>query len=849
MEVTNVMYVRAADQNHSGLMGRIVSWIGSRRVILWLLLLTILSIFAGGLVELIAGLELGFALLVVIVAMTTGWLLGASRLSGWLATLCSLVIGAVFILVRVGRLGGDIINVGRAVFVLVGQVSAWLWERLLFLASYSIETGEFGLTPVRVVEWAVVPAAIGVVFDAVSTLLSRAYVWLAAIFSGRGTYDPVAIVLVWGFGVWLCALWAGWMVSRKRQPMIGLLPAGFLLSFLLAYTYEPSGVLLPFLGVLLVLIALSRHHERESRWTLANIDFSRDLWREVAMAAAGVSVALMLASAILPTFSYRKFANWIDQLTARAEVDQTPVQEFAKSLGVEQQPPPPQPVRPAQLLRSTDLPRRHLIGSGAELSRALAFIVSTGEIAPLEYEPHMDPGLWDITVPRHYWRSLTYDRYFGYGWATSHVETTDYEAGALFTDPEAPNTRLLRQEVRMVGEIGGVVYVDGQFVSVDHDYEVSWRPPNEIFAVTTQERVYRADSLLPVFTVEELQAAGTDYPEWLLERYLQLPETTPERVRILARDLTATQPTPYDRAVAIERYLREFPYTLDVTRPLGDQDIADYFLFELQEGYCDYYATAMVVLARAAGMPARLVVGYASGNYDMANARYIVTEADAHAWVEIYFPGYGWIEFEPTGGRAPIIHPREAEELPELPPREWEPLVPPSAPVQEKTSPMLVTLALWIAAGIIGVLLFILGVSGLDSALLLLRRSPVETATILYNRLRKSGRRLQVHMRAGNTPYEFGAFLVARMLEIAASRRDEELLPPAEDEIPVLIELYVRAWYSPHVIEMPERRAAVWAWWKLQWRLGLANLWRKRRAQRPLQHALPQPVNVALPPQ
>lgn len=843
------MYTRVTNHSQPGIVGRFISWIGPRGVVLWLLLAITLTIFANGLVELVAGLELSLVLLVVIMAMTTGWLLGLSRLSGWLATLYGVMIGAVFTLVRVGRLGDEIIDVVRTAFVLVGQMFAWLWERLLFLASYSIRTGEFGLTPVRVVEWWTVPSSAGVLWNGVATLLSRAYAWLAAIFAGSGTYDPAGSTLVWSFGVWLCALWAGWMVSRKRRPMIGLLPAGFLLSFLLAYTYEPSGILLPFLGVMLVLIALSAHYERETHWTLTDIDFSRDLWREVATAAAGISVALVLVSAILPAFSYRKFADWISELTAREEVQQTQAQEIAKSLGVEQKPPPPQPVRPAQLLRSTDLPRRHLIGSGSELSRAVAFIVSTGEIEPLQYESHMDPLLWDITAPRHYWRSLTYDQYFGYGWSTSSMETSNYEAGALFTDPEAPNTRLLRQEVRMVGEIGGVVYVDGQFVSVDHDYEVSWRPPDEIFAVTTEERVYRADSLLPVYTVEQLQAAGTDYPEWLLERYLQLPEITPERVRVLARDLTATQPTPYDRAVAIESYLREFPYTLDVPRPMGNTDIADYFLFELQEGYCDYYATAMVAMARAAGLPTRLVVGYASGSYDMANARYIVTEADAHAWVEIYFPGYGWIEFEPTGGRAAIIRPRETAELPGLPPREWEPLVPPSAPVEETTTPPLVSGALWILAGIAGVVLFILGVSGIDSALLLLRRSPTDTATVLYNRLRKSSKRLQVRTRVGSTPYEFGRLLVARMLEIAASRHDADLLPPAEDEIPVLIELYVRAWYSPHTIEMSERRAAVWAWWKLQWRLGLANLWRKRRAERPLHSTLPQPVGVTLPPQ
>ncbi|MBN2392620.1 MAG: transglutaminase domain-containing protein [Anaerolineae bacterium] len=816
-----------------------MSWITSREMILWLLLLIALSIFASGLVELVAGLELAIVLLIVLVAMTTGWVLGALSISGWLATLCGLVFGAVFTLVRVGRLGGEIIDGVRAVFVIVGQMFAWLWEQLLYLASYSIKTGEFGFTPVRVIEWATVPTAFGVVWDGVTTMLSRAYAWLSGIFSGSGTYDPVGSVLVWGFVVWVCALWAGWMVSRKRKPTIGILPAGFLLSFLLAYTYEPSGVLLPFLGVLLILIALSAHREREWHWMNAKIDFSRDLWREVAMTALGVSVALVLVSAILPAFSYRKFADWLNELTAQEEEeDQTQVQEIAKSFGVEQKPPAAVPVPPAQLLSSTDLPRRHLIGSGPELRRMVAFVISTGEIPPMRDDPSMDYRMMEVDVPRHYWRSLTYDNYFGQGWATSSMGIADYEAGALFTEPEVPNTRLLRQDVRIIGELGGVVYVDGQFVSVDKDYEVAWRPPNEVFAVTTQNRYYRADSLVPVYTVEGLQAAGTEYPEWILERYLQLPETTPERVRILARDLTATQPTPYDRAVAIESYLREYPYTLDVPAPTRQEDIADYFLFELKEGYCDYYATAMVVLARAAGLPARMVVGYATGNYDIVNARYIVTEADAHAWVEIYFPGYGWVEFEPTAGVVPISRPRETEEPMIWPTQDLEPLVSSSEPIDEKTSPMIVTLLLWIVIGIAGVVLFILGVSGIDSVLLLLRRSPSKMATVLYSRLRKRAVQLQVRTRPGNTPYEFGALLIARLLEIADSQGDEELLPPVEDEIPVLVELYVRAWYSPHAIETAERRAAVWAWWKLQWRLGLANLWRKLSFGRILRAAM-----------
>lgn len=130
----------------------------------------------------------------------------------------------------------------------------------------------------------------------------------------------------------------------------------------------------------------------------------------------------------------------------------------------------------------------------------------------------------------------------------------------------------------------------------------------------------------------QLRSSGDDYPTWILDRYLALPNDIPSRVLGLARDLTATQPTQYDRALAIETHLRSYAYTLDISTPPPGKDVVDYFLFDLKRGYCDYYATSMVVLARAAGIPARLVVGYATGSYDDQNHRYVVTAADAHSW-------------------------------------------------------------------------------------------------------------------------------------------------------------------------------------------------------------------------
>ncbi len=115
--------------------------------------------------------------------------------------------------------------------------------------------------------------------------------------------------------------------------------------------------------------------------------------------------------------------------------------------------------------------------------------------------------------------------------------------------------------------------------------------------------------------------------------------------------------SPYTKAVRIETYLRNsYPYTLEVPAPPKGRDVVDYFLFEAPGGFCSYYASAMTVLLRAAGVPSRLVTGYAMDEYESTLNAYHVTAADAHAWVEVYFTEFGWVEFEPTAARIRFDH-------------------------------------------------------------------------------------------------------------------------------------------------------------------------------------------------
>ncbi len=156
---------------------------------------------------------------------------------------------------------------------------------------------------------------------------------------------------------------------------------------------------------------------------------------------------------------------------------------------------------------------------------------------------------------------------------------------------------------------------------------------------------------------EKLRGAGRDYPSWVTERYLQLPPSLPERVRELSQRLTEPANNPYDTALAIEGYLRGFTYATNLPIPPGNVDRVDYMLFTLRKGYSAYFSTTMVVMLRTVGIPARVATGYATGSFDSEHGVYLVKESNAHGWVEVFFPNYGWIEFEPTPSMPTIARP------------------------------------------------------------------------------------------------------------------------------------------------------------------------------------------------
>ena len=162
---------------------------------------------------------------------------------------------------------------------------------------------------------------------------------------------------------------------------------------------------------------------------------------------------------------------------------------------------------------------------------------------------------------------------------------------------------------------------------------------------------YEAYSDIATPSVEELRTAGQNVPPMIEAAYLRLPTVDP-RVPRLAAQVTAAERNNYDRATALERYLKtRFSYTLDLPRTPPKDPIAN-FLFERKQGHCEYFASSMAVMLRTLGIPSRVVNGFRSDEFNDLTGNYVVRAKDAHAWVEVYFPGYGWQTFDPTPGGA-----------------------------------------------------------------------------------------------------------------------------------------------------------------------------------------------------
>ncbi|MFD1587812.1 transglutaminaseTgpA domain-containing protein [Halorientalis brevis] len=250
-----------------------------------------------------------------------------------------------------------------------------------------------------------------------------------------------------------------------------------------------------------------------------------------------------------------------------------------------------------------------------------------------------------------YWRTGAFTTYTGSGW-TTRGEPAPAEW------PRRPSTkpadrRTVTQEYRLLEPataLPGVYEPTDVESGFADELRVTDQGTIRAASAMPANTTYTVVSQAPPRTPERLRQAGTDYPRSIETTYTQLPAGTPDRVARRTSRIVRDAETPYAKAVAIESWLEANKrYSLNASHDGGD--VADQFVFEMDSGYCEYFASSMAVMLRSQDVPARYVVGYSTGQ-PQGNGTYLVRAMNAHAWVEVYFPDTGWVRFDPTPGRS-----------------------------------------------------------------------------------------------------------------------------------------------------------------------------------------------------
>jgi transglutaminase-like putative cysteine protease len=465
------------------------------------------------------------------------------------------------------------------------------------------------------------------------TLATNVNNWLTQVLAGEAGTDPTPFVLFLGATCWSAAFWGGFALARFGRPWDLVFFQAFVLVVNVSLALRPlPGDLVVFSVLSLLLLARLHVVSLSERWERRRLVPGADMeWRVLRGGLTWTLVLILLAS-----------------FTPRIGAADT----LGSAWGAFEGP-----------WHSVENEWQRFFAGVYGPSRIQG--VSITDVIRLGLAPNLgDRVVMYVTTPEaHFLRATAYDFYTGVGWKSNDDRQEDKTdalnyAGRKKVDvtiePVATKGNLLFGPSEPVQASIPRTFIYGE----DRGFSSQMRAKDRAQANLR----YTVTSAVSVATKEDLRHAPAP-PSAIAERYLQVPASVPARVKTLAANISRDKANAYDKAEAVEQYLRSnYKYSTVVKAPPSGRDPVDFFLFDLKEDFCEYFASAMVVMLREVGVPARVVEGYTSGGYEETTGRYVVTERNAHAWVEVYFAGYGWIEFEPTPSQDVIARPENAQE-------------------------------------------------------------------------------------------------------------------------------------------------------------------------------------------
>ena len=510
-------------------------------------------------------------------------------------------------------------------------------------------------------------------------VFSRVSQWLIDALSGGINQDELVFTLVVSGLLWFMGYNLAWHVFRVDRVWRAILPPALVLISNAVYAAgenQSDRYLVLFMFLVLLLVVRSSLDAREWDWYSSGIRVPRKLRQQVFRIGAVVALLVLLVAWVIPSADLQERLDRFQQFLQAEPLVQ--ISEFWNRLfaSVDTQGPATADYYGGDSLQ---------LGGAIRLGDQVVFLASAPQ------------------GRRYYWRSRVYDNYDSGRW-TSAADTrlTDPEAPLeIALEPMLPGARVpVRQEFVVNLNATRILYTAPQPAQIDLPTRTDLRyTPDRsmnISVVRPLSVLYRGDSysatsLMTNADATQLRAAGTDYPQWVRDTYSSyIPSATPRTIQLASQIVAeAGAVTPYDQAKAIETWLRaNITYNEIIPAPPAGQDAVDWVLFDLREGYCNYYASAMIVMLRSLNVPARMAAGFAQGEWNELEGAFVVKERDAHTWVEVYFPGYGWVEFEPTAIQAPV---NRGDDLPPpLAPTETPPTATPTftpSPTPSPTAP------------------------------------------------------------------------------------------------------------------------------------------------------------------
>jgi len=503
--------------------------------------------------------------------------------------------------------------------------------------------------------------------DRLSVLWERLQLVIRELITRRPITDSLLFLLLMALLFWALTVYSGFVLVREDNPWKVIIPGG--LTAFVIHSFDPllvsrSWYLAFYLFFSLILVARLVYLKNTAKWRENRTHTPPDLGFDLSRVALILSMILVFFAWNVPVLA--------DTFRPAAEIWQSASKPWLSAKDRFS-------FMFASLRASVGLVENYY---GPTLTLGLGNPLSDQVVMEVQAPTNPPNGT------RFYWEARSYDTYQANQWLSDVTTTTDLFPNSvdIIQPGLASRTEVTFTFFTHVPISNLFVVSEPLWLSIPSQAYMSLNPDGTVnfSAMMTKGIVhpgqqYIVRSAVDAVTIQELKDAGTNYPEWVINNYLQQPQNITPRTKELAISIASGLSNPYDITNAVTQYLRDnIEYNQSISRPPTDQERIDWFLFDYKKGYCLYYASAEVVLLRSLGIPARMAVGYAQGERETPlsqqqvppgagrdivsqqlseTSTYVVRHKDAHAWPEVYFPDIGWVIFEPTVSQPELTRP------------------------------------------------------------------------------------------------------------------------------------------------------------------------------------------------